>query len=112
MSSTLLFGSRPIDAASGKEVRGILRSAHDLEQYRDIWGCEGFTINIEFARVLSMGESQVPTCERRAFTDERNIQIDVDVNASAGCGLGLGFSNKMKHSEVTYNRCRLQHLVK
>ena len=59
-----------VDAASGEEVRGILRPAQDLEQYRDIWGCEGFTINSEFARVLSMGESQVPTRERRAFTDE------------------------------------------
>ena len=69
-------------------------------------------LTANFAHVLSMEGSQVPNCERRAFTDERNIQIDVDVNASAGCGLGLGFSNKMKHSEVTYNRCRLQHLVK
>ena len=59
-----------IDAARGKEIRGILRSAQDLEQYRNIWGREGFTINSEFARVLSMGESQVPTRERRAFNDE------------------------------------------
>ena len=59
-----------IDAARRKEVRGILRSAQDLEQYRDSWGCEGFTINSEFARVLSMVESQVPSRERRTFTDE------------------------------------------
>ena len=34
---------------------------------------------------LSMGGSRVPTCERRAFTDERNIQVDVDVSASRAC---------------------------
>ena len=59
-----------IDAARRKEVRGILRSAQDLEQYRNIWGREGFTINSEFARVLSTGDSQVPTRERQTFTDE------------------------------------------
>jgi len=53
-----------IDTARGKEVRGIHRSAQDLEQYRDTWGCKGLTINSE----LSRGEC--------------NIQVDVDVSAS------------------------------
>jgi len=40
-----LVGCEAVDAARGKEVRGIRRSAQDLEQHWDGGGCEGSTID-------------------------------------------------------------------
>ena len=50
-----LVGFETIDAARGKEVRGIRCTAQDLEQHRNGRRCEGFTINSEFTGSLSIG---------------------------------------------------------